>query len=103
MSFLASCTSQTDKNVNLGKKSGERGFVLPHKKNPPCHLPAFSSQLYNSKLVVWVGGLDSWMPENERDCFSGVPPESRTTGPQITNLPLGDLQQGWKTGCWQFP
>ena len=45
----------------------------------------------NGKLVVW--GLVVWnygIPENERDCYFGVPLESQTTGPRTTNLPLVD-------------
>ena len=30
-------------------------------------------------LAVWVGGLDIWDPEIERDCYFGVPLESQTT------------------------
>ena len=31
------------------------------------------------------GGLDSWDPLIERDCYLGVPLQSQTTGPRITH------------------
>ena len=48
-------------------------------------LPVIDST--DGKLLVWVGGLDSWDPLL-RDCCLGVPRlESQTIAPQTTNLP----------------
>ena len=47
-------------------------------------------------LVVWIPGI----PENETDCYLGVPrSESETTGPQTTNLPLVEIFKLIKHYC----
>ena len=47
-------------------------------------------------LVVWIPGI----PENETDCYLGVPRfESQTTGPQTTNLSLVEIFKLIKHYC----
>ena len=42
--------------------------------------------------VVWIPGI----PENERDCYLGVPLESQTSGPQTNRWALADKRSFWK-------
>ena len=61
--------------------------------------------------MIFLGGLgpsgfdSDWIPENERDCYLGVPLESQTTAPQnhpFTRLPLVEKPVEVANSCEQW-
>ena len=82
---------------------------MPYARKPPtllyvspCLAFFVTSTSANGKLVVWVGGLDSWDPLMKGNCYLEAPrfesqnnnPNQQSKPPIYINLPLVDTSWG---------